>query len=148
MLKAILFSICCVALSCSVKPKNQDTPSSSTTAATSTTCDNVVLIDEKKYESSVSDKFTLLGARIIESCLIVQIHYGGGCGDVTLDLIDAGVIMESEPLQRKIKLVLDDQDNCEALVTKVFTFDISSLKLNLNNNILLRLDGWEKPILY
>lgn len=144
MLKPILFVIGCVTLSCSVKPKNQV----SAAKASSSTCDQIVLIDGEKFETSSSDKFALLDASINENCLLVKINYAGGCGEVTLDLVDAGVVMESEPLQRKIKLLLDDQDDCEALVTKEFTFDISSLKSKPNYKIMLRLEHWEKPILY
>ena len=146
MYKAILFFICCVALSCCVKSKNQVSASGASSGASN--CDKIVLIDGRKYESSTSDKFALLDASMNENCLSVKINYAGGCEDVTLDLIDADIVMESEPVQRKIKLLLDDQDDCEALVTKTFTFDLSSLKSNPKYTIMLRLDNWEKPILY
>jgi hypothetical protein len=111
-------------------------------------CDQEVVLDEGLYNNGPDDTFFFESVNLSGDCLEVVIQYGGGCGEIELDLIDAEAILESLPVQRNIRVALMDKDSCEALVTETRSFDLTPLQIGNENKILLNLDGWEDQILY
>ncbi|MEM6377014.1 MAG: META domain-containing protein, partial [Bacteroidota bacterium] len=58
--------------------------------------------------------------RLDGTCLEVEVTYGGGCGDVSMQLIVGEDYAESLPPIVAAKLVFSDNDPCRALVTESF----------------------------
>jgi hypothetical protein len=87
-------------------------------------------------------------AEIKGDSLALTIQYGGGCGNIELNLIDADVILESYPVQRNIRLSLKDEDPCKKLVIKEISFDIVPIRVDGDNTVILNLQGWDGQLTY
>lgn len=110
-------------------------------------CENTI-IDNQQYTNSQSDSYNLISLSNYEGCLKVCIRYGGGCEEVSAKLIDNEEIFESNPVQRNLKIVFTDNDECEALIEKNFYFDISNLQVDNENMVLLNFQGSDLTYLY
>lgn len=109
---------------------------------------HTIILDGSLYNNTTSDDFELTNAEVIGDSLKLTISYGGGCGNVEAKLIDSENILESSPIQRNIKLSLKDNDNCEAFLTKVISFDLTPIRLADQNQIILNLEGWDSQLTY
>ena len=103
--------------------------------------------DTDVYQNAQSDPFELIDVKIAGPCLEVRIGYGGGCKEVDVQLIGGGAYAESLPPQLAAKIVLDDDDNCEAYVMRNYYFDLKELQYEGLSELQLNLEGWEDPIL-
>lgn len=112
----------------------------------SISCDRVI-VDAQKYTTLQSDSYELIEVSEEDACLKLSIRYGGGCEDISAILIDSEDIIESNPPQRNLRLVLTTQeDACEAVITEEFLFDISSLQVE--NATSVRLNFQDSGITY
>ena len=109
---------------------------------------NFVLIDSEQYNNLTTDDFNIVDIKFEDRCLKITIRYGGGCKDVSLRLIDSDSVFGSNPVQRNLKIILADDDDCEALITKEFYFDITKLKVEGQNEVLLNFFESNKTHLY
>ncbi len=112
------------------------------------TCDTPVVVDADLYENAPADEFQFQSVIIDGSCLKVIVRYGGGCEEVVFQLIDASAIMESFPIQRNIRLSLEDNDQCKALITQELFYDLTSLQVEGNSKIILNLQGFQGSLTY
>ena len=110
--------------------------------------DNTIIVDSALYSNAPNDEFEYSNAEIIGDSLTLTIRYEGGCEEVKLKLIDSEDIMESIPVQRNIRLSLNDNDPCETIITKIISFDLTPIKLSDQNSIKLNLAGWDSQLLY
>lgn len=111
-------------------------------------CEELVR-SNRKYDNAQSDDFQLVEASIEDDCLKITVRYGGGCGEVDFDLIAQEGETLSLPPQVQMRLVLDDDDNCEALLTDELFFDVSSLKSGVGTGVhMLTLEGLTDMIEY
>lgn len=111
-------------------------------------CDNLVVVDANFYQNGPADEFYFQSATIDGNCLKMIVQYGGGCEAVIFQLIDASVILESFPIQRNIRLSLEDNDNCEALVTQELNYDLTPLQVDGYAKIVLNLQGSQESLIY
>ncbi len=112
------------------------------------TCDTPVVVDADLYENAPADEFQFQSVIIDGSCLKVIVRYGGGCEEVVFQLIDASAIMESFPIQRNIRLSLEDNDQCKALITQELFYDLTPLQVEGNSKIILNLQGFQGSLTY
>lgn len=110
-------------------------------------CTNVIS-DLNQFNYSQSDSFELVGLNFENKCLKVKIRYGGGCKEVSAKLIDSGNVFESNPVQRNLKIVFTDNDECEALIEKNFYFNLDNLQVENEKKILLNFQGSNLTYLY
>lgn len=112
-------------------------------------CDQEIIIDPELYETAPNDDFRFRDIEIVGDCLKITIEYGGGCGNVEVKLIDAGVVMESNPGQRKVRVSLKDEDFCEALIVKEISVDLTPIRIIDDNRVYLNISNWSRGgILY
>ena len=111
-------------------------------------CDTQVIVDADLYQNGPADEFYFQSAVIDGNCLKMVVRYGGGCEDVIFQLIDADAIMESLPIQRNIRLSLEDNDFCEALVTQELNYDLTPLQVEGYSKIILNLQGSPESLTY
>lgn len=110
-------------------------------------CDQNVLISESEYQDAPNDPFSITDMKIEGDCLIVQISASGCDGNTwTVKLIDSGMIAESYPCQRTLRLSLDNKEECTAVPTKEVSFNIKDLQIIGNDKVTLHVSGQE--ILY
>ena len=110
--------------------------------------ENKALIDSTLFINAANDSFFFKKVEIVEDCLKLTIQYGGGCGDVEVNLFDSGAIAKSNPPQRYIRLSFKDNDSCEALITKDYVFDLSPIRVNNIEVVKLNLTNWDEQLEY
>jgi len=81
--------------------------------------------------------------------MTISYSYGGGCRSIETELLAAEPSIQNtgDLYKRKLKLSIDDTDNCEALIMKSEEFDISALR-GEGPSVLLTLHKWDGDILY
>ncbi|MEM0993149.1 MAG: hypothetical protein AAGI49_08935 [Bacteroidota bacterium] len=109
------------------------------------TCQTVTN-DRERFLNATSDEFDLKDVKLVNGCLEVYIAYGGGCEAVALGLIGGEDYAESLPPQLSVRLVLDDDDNCEALVQERFYFDLTEFQYDGLDDLILNLEDWKDQI--
>lgn len=111
-------------------------------------CDQITTVNNNRYKNNQSEGFLIRSVQIIGDCLEVEIESGGCSGDTwKVELIDAGRVAESKPEQRDLKVLLENEELCNAIVFKTYTFDLRSIQTR-NNVVLLNLDLWVEQIRY
>ncbi len=92
-------------------------------------CEQSIYIDTLKYNNGpFSNETTISNIELKDDCLNVTFQYGGGCiEDHLIELVWNGSMALSLPPQIWVKIVHDDQDFCEALITKTVSYDISEI---------------------
>ena len=111
-------------------------------------CDQKIIINNSLYKNSPNDIFEFINVEIENNCIIILIEYGGGCGEVEFKLIDSEIVAKSNPPQRDIRLSFKDDDDCEALIRKEITFDLTPIQIVGTNKVYLNILNWDKGILY
>jgi hypothetical protein len=110
-------------------------------------CNGEMVIDASVFETSESHP--IVSAMIDGNCLEIVIT-ASGCdsNNWTMLLIDAGVILESSPPQRNLKMALYNDEVCLAVFDKADFFDIRSLRIDGENEVFLNIEGLESQLLY
>lgn len=75
------------------------------------------------------DPVTITRTTIEGDSLTVEVTYGGGCGTHAFALVSDGAWMESSPVQVRLRLAHDDDnDACDALLSRTLRFDLTALR--------------------
>ncbi len=56
--------------------------------------------------------------------------------------------MESNPVQRNVRVSLNDEDSCKVLIRKDISFDLTPIRIIDDNKVSLNLLNWSEGILY
>jgi len=135
--KLVILFLAPIALSCT----NNDDPSANE-------CDFQTLISGGLYVNAPSDELVINSLDISNDCLRINFSASGCSGDTwEIQLIDSEAILESLPPQRNLRLSLKNEEDCEAFITKEYTFDISNLQVQ-NNQVYLNIVNADESILY
>ncbi len=113
-----------------------------------TACRPALVVGEEGFQNFPNDPHFIALARVEGQCLEVVYRYGGGCGTVSTQLLVNEVAAYTEPPTRFLRLSLEDNDLCEALVSDTLQFDLGVLHSGEEGQALLRLEGWEEVIDY
>lgn len=80
-------------------------------------CAKSVLVDYHKFISTETTGFYIQKAEIIGDCLKISFNASGCSGSTwNMELIDSGVVIQSRPTKRLLKLSLENAEPCEALI--------------------------------
>ncbi len=116
---------------------------------TNVASDDAVQVVSSAYFSNVStDDYHISAANIVGDRLEITVNAGGGCGELNFSLLANELVIETSPEQQMIRLILDDQDICEALLEEKRWYDISSLKIGSHGTVILLLDGFDGRLEY
>ena len=111
-------------------------------------CDFGTVISQERYRNAPSDELTINSLEIENDCLKINFSASGCSGDSwKIELIDASSIKESDPPQRDLRLSLDNDELCEAFITRELSFNISRLKVE-GGQVVLNLLNSGDQILY
>ncbi|WCO02272.1 hypothetical protein [Psychroserpens ponticola] len=112
-------------------------------------CGQTVIIDNAFYESAISGDYALVGFEIIEDCLTIEVSASGCDGESwSMVLVDSGAVAESSPEQRYLKFVFTNEEACLAVFSQSRVFDLSGLRVDGSNEIVLNIEGVPDPINY
>ena len=106
-----------------------------------------LIVNQSIYRQTQTDHYTIEEAVIEGDNLTVTIQ-SSGCdgGSWQIRLVDSGGIAESYPVQRYIKIILENEELCDAIVTQTKTFDITSLQVE--DQLYFNLEGWADQLHY
>ncbi|MBD8490803.1 hypothetical protein IFO69_18775 [Echinicola sp. CAU 1574] len=125
---------------------NNDAPSSCTKIGD---CDKCITTDRDLFNQTNTDNYTIQHAVINQDCLEITFSSSGCSGNSwEIELIDQGSISETAILQRDLKLKLESFELCNAIITRTISFNLTSLQLNYENKINLKIDGYNSLIRY
>ncbi|WP_299119438.1 hypothetical protein [uncultured Winogradskyella sp.] len=112
-------------------------------------CDDLVVVDNSTYQTVESAFYSLISADISDDCLLVNIS-SSGCDGSTwiLTLVDSEDIAESLPPQRYLKLSLVNNEACLAVFNKEQSFDLTPLRIEGANEILLNIEDFPESLTY
>jgi hypothetical protein len=107
-----------------------------------------VIIDNTLYNSSKTGDFTVNNVLLNRDFLTIKIGASGCSGNSwKATLIGANQILESNPVQRNIRVIFENNEACLAVFEKEFTFNIKKLKED-ESKIILNLEDWNTQINY
>lgn len=113
-------------------------------------CDKYAkVVTENQYNQISTESYTITNVSIDEDCLSVTLS-SSGCDGSTwiMDLYSDNVYFDSDPLQRRVKVGLENPEACSALVTKTLSFDLRPYRLVGQNQVPLQIEGWETTVVY
>ncbi len=111
------------------------------------TFDKEVIISRSGYDNAPEDKVVINELKIKDDLLIVNFSASGCSGKTWIvQLIDTGATHYSNPPQRILRLSLQNNEGCEAFITKEMSFNIKNLRIEGDSKIFLNVSG--KKILY
>lgn len=112
-------------------------------------CGSYIIESASKYESAESDSFEIIGATIVNNCLQIEFA-ASGCDGSTweMEMVDAQQILESFPVQRRLRMLLQNQEVCDAVITRSIQFDLTTIQLSEYNEILIGIEGVDELISY
>lgn len=112
-------------------------------------CDFETIISAEQYENAPSDQLNVNSLEINGNCLKINFSASGCDGNSWIvKLIDSEQIMESNPIQRNLRLSLENNEDCTAVPNKTLTFDISELQIQDDNRVYLNITNSDDQILY
>ena len=115
----------------------------------STNCDFETLVSAEQYENAPSDQLSITGLEINGNCLKIKFSASGCDGNSwNVKLIDSEQILESNPIQRNLRLSLENNEDCTAAPSKTLTFDITELQILDDNQVYLNITNSVDQILY
>ena len=112
-------------------------------------CDELTIVSQSEFDNAPNDFVTIVSTQLIGDCLTIEYASSGCDGEswVVL-LIDSGQVAESFPVQKTLRLSLDNKEVCDANIGQTKTFDLTPIQVNNENQILINLNGFDSKILY
>ncbi|KAA3623710.1 MAG: hypothetical protein DWP94_05400 [Flavobacterium sp.] len=112
-------------------------------------CDQVTIISAEQFENAPNAPLTIIDMSIEGDCLKVEFSASGCSGESwEVKLIDKGVVLESSPPIRLLRVSLLNNEACLAVFTRELTFDLTDLQLPGTNEIFLNIANSDEQILY
>ena len=95
-----------------------------------TDCQKYVELNYSNYDSLKTDQLNVQAVNIEGDCLVLTLQYGGGCKEHQVDLALIQPQCGTPPLPPPTFEIRHDSndDSCEALITKDYSFDISGIR--------------------
>ncbi len=109
-------------------------------------CGDEIVINQQLHEVIKGGPITITDADINAGCLQFEFTRSGGCEDLMTSVYDSGVIENTDPPQRYLRLVDRSEDACESLVSEKEGFSLELLKIPGKDHIILNIEGWGEPI--
>lgn len=141
MIKIITFTIIVITLlSCSSDDNTDDN---------AITCDFETIISADQFTNAPADLLEIDSLSIENDCLKINFS-ASGCDGSTWELllIDANEILESEPVQRRLRLSLNNEEECLAIINQELSFDISNIQIGDSGEIILNITNNDASIVY
>ena len=137
-INAIIVILVTLILACSKKQTRDNQP-----------CGETVLIDQTAYANTNTANYNITNAVVNGDCLEISFGSSGCNGDTWIaSLVDSEGVLDSNPVQRMIKLRLTNPELCTAVFTKAVSFDITGLQVSGSSTVWLTLSGYNNTLLY
>lgn len=113
-------------------------------------CDKQALVfSDDNFQDVITANYMITNVVLNGDCLSVAISSSGCSGETwDVELISSNSILESFPVQRLVKIELENPEVCLAIVQKTVSFDLAPFQVDRQNQVILNIDGWDEPITY
>ena len=111
-------------------------------------CGSSAILDADVFENGPEDDFDLDSVWINSNCLHISYKYGGGCGDTEMDVVGYHENSRQLPSSVHTRFSFSDKNSCEAYLTATKSFDLTPYQKKDYPQVILRIEGWNQPILY
>lgn len=144
-LSVLIFPLFCFLAACMV---DDNVPIHSDDFA-SENCDILAIANNNLFKSESNFFYFIDSVSLEENCLLIGLQYSGCNQEIQALLVDEGVILESSPIQRNIKVVINTEiTGCEPMFYKMVSFDLVPLQADNENQISFNLEGYNQALLY
>ncbi len=114
---------------------------------TNSGCSEAIILDSDFYQNGPDEEELIIQEASIEGdCMKLKASYGGGCGDVVFKLVTIGIQLKIP--NHPVRLSLDDDDNCEALIWRDLEYDLTPLQPLGTGQVTINLAGWPDVLEY
>ena len=97
-----------------------------------------VIVNAELNKSETGDSYQIDSINIDEDILSVFVNYSGGCKEHSFELYNNGAYAKSLPPQTSVTLKHDGHgDSCRELVSQQVKFNLSPLKYNGQNTVII-----------
>jgi hypothetical protein len=111
-------------------------------------CQKNAIVNGNLY-NTVTLNYGITSAVITGDCLEIKFASSGCSGDTwVVDLVDANIILDSNPVQRKLRMKLVNMEACTAVPGKTVTFDLTPLRVASEHSVKLSLEGYSGSLIY
>ena len=136
-MRNLLFLILILLCSCSV---NSD-------AAIIEPCGDFVIENQSMYNATDTSNYTITDVNVLNNCITVRLTSSGCDGNSwTASLIDSEQETLSIPPERFLRLELTNNEACQAVFERSYTFDIGMIRPAGSGTLVVNLEGWNAPI--
>lgn len=112
-------------------------------------CGPAIKNDAALYDTIRSDNHTILDAVVDGDCLQITFSAAGCDGKSwKTSMVAATTVTDPLPLSKSLKLGLENDELCMAVITRTISFDLSLLKIWGTGEIALVLPGWNGELRY
>ncbi len=112
-------------------------------------CENGITISAHQYSKTSADAFRITKAAIIGDCLEITIVASGCSGrSWNAALITNGAVAESFPQQMFLKILFKNNEDCEAMHTRTFSYNLKPIRVHGAIKLALNLQGYDGALLY
>ena len=107
------------------------------------------VVSDTNFQDIITANYMITKVVLNGDCLSVTISSSGCSGETwDVELISSNSILESFPVQRLVKIELDNPEVCLAIVQKTVSFDLAPFQVDGQNQVILNIDGWNETINY
>ena len=112
-------------------------------------CENGITISAYQFSKTSPDDFRITKAAIKGDCLEIAIT-ASGCdgGSWKATLVTNGAVAESFPPQMFLKILFKNTEDCDAVHTRTFSYNLKPLRVKETNKLTLNLQGHSGALLY
>jgi hypothetical protein len=104
-----------------------------------------VLISSKTFGEGSKEEVRINSIAQIGNILTINATHSGGCVEQSPELVWGEQLSKSIPPVTPLKLVFAKADDCEALVTKTYFFDLENLfKATRYDELSIPIEGWKE----
>lgn len=111
-------------------------------------CSDFVVRSADEFNDQPEEVIGIEDARIIDDCLFMTTDEITGCSFQDIPLVDANEIIGSNPPQRNIRIKDNNTSACPDEAKDGLSYDITSLRVDGTNEVVLNLQGWDEPLTY
>ncbi len=113
-------------------------------------CDKQALVvNENAFQDIITANYMITNAILNDDCLSITVSSSGCNGETwEMNFIGSNSVLESFPVQRLVKVELDNQEACLAVFQKTVSFDLVPFQVNGQSQVTLNIEGWDEPIIY
>lgn len=116
----------------------------------SSNCDKQAQVfSDHAFQDIITTNYAITNVVLNDDCLSITVSSSGCDGEMwDMNLISTNNFSEYFPLERQVKVELDNQEACLAVFQKTVSFDLDSFQIAGQNEVRLNIEGWNKMIIY